>query len=156
MSRTSIYGITTTSVFTRSASATFCSVRAGISTSWNTRATLTLNSLADLCFGHHAFANNRPLRSSEGHDCGGKIASRVAAIENQRQPVAKLLGELRRVGAGGEAGEIRARSCDGTSCGFDQRRGNGGIGPAECDAATIARDFQRKPVSRFDDDGQRA
>src|SRR5690348_3871705 len=125
MSRTSIYGITTTSVFTRSASATFCSVRAGISTSWNTRATLTLNSLADLGFGHHSFANNRPLRSAQGYDCRSQIASRVAAIENQRQPVAKLLGELRRVGARGEAGKIRARAGHGSADSFDERRGNG-------------------------------
>ncbi len=58
-----------------------------------------LDRFANLRLRHSAFANDRPIRSAQRHNRGRQRRPRRAAIENQRQPVAKLLQQRPRVAA---------------------------------------------------------
>lgn len=91
-------------------------------------------------------ASNRPRVTFDSHDRRSQSASRVTGIEDQRQTLPELLNELVDVCARRTPGKIGTCACDRTADRLDQRAHNARVRPAQSNAASVSRNFERKTV----------
>src|SRR5580704_19141873 len=87
----------------------------------------------DFVDGDGAFAEDFPVFVLDADDRGGEAGTGFAGVENEREAQAELLHQLIGVGAGREAGDVRAGAGDGAAELVDELFDDGMFGPAQCD-----------------------